>query len=201
MELKATICGKVEPKKPKWTLVEPRMNDLEPRTMELPQQRPAVFQESALPIGTSLAGLSALVQAFKVSAPVRYAACISEQNIKGHIKEQGRWLIYSKRHELDPTVEAHLNFAMRYEYVDLLVLKRIFLALPPDAVAQYVASAPTSILTRRAWYLYELLTGQTLPAVSQIERAHTTGEAFGGGTAVSANLAISAGISSNLRSL
>lgn len=51
---------------------------------------------------------------------------------------------------------------MRYEHMDLLVLKRIFLALPPAAIATYVESAPTSILTRRTWYLYELLTGQRL---------------------------------------
>src|SRR5271170_3754122 len=51
---------------------------------------------------------------------------------------------------------------MRYEHADLLVLKRIFLVLPAEAVRQYVESAPTGILTRRAWYLYELLTGHTL---------------------------------------
>ena len=42
--------------------------------------------------------------------------------------------------------------------IDLLVLKRIFLALPPKVVANYVQSAPTSIYTRRTWYLFELLT-------------------------------------------
>jgi hypothetical protein len=130
--------------------------------MELHLQKPAVFQESALPLGTSLAGLSALVHAFKVHAPVRNPACISEQNIKGHIKEHRAWRVYSKRHELEQTVEAHLNFAMRYEHIDLLVLKRIFLALPAEAVEQYVASAPTSISTRRASYFYELLTGNML---------------------------------------
>src|SRR5271154_2744543 len=122
--------------------------------MKLLLQKPAVFQEWALPLGTSLAGLSALVHAFKVQAPVRNPACISEQNIKGHVKEYRAWRVYSKRHELEPTIEAHLNFAMRYEHIDLLVLKRIFLALPAEAVAQYVCSAPTSISTRRAWYFY-----------------------------------------------
>jgi len=130
--------------------------------MKLPLQKPPVFQESALPPGTSLAGLSALVHALRIQAFVRYPACVSEHNIKGHIKEQGNWRIYSKRHELEPTIEAHLNFAMRYEHADLLVLKRIFLVLPAEAVRQYVESAPTGILTRRAWYLYELLTGHTL---------------------------------------
>jgi hypothetical protein len=131
--------------------------------MDLQLRKSAVFQEEALPAGCSLAGLSALVEAFSVRAPVRYPACVSELNIKGHVKEHGNWRIYDKRHQLESTVEAHLNFAMRYEHVDLLVLKRIFLALPPEAVVNYIESAPTSTLTRRAWYLYELLTEKTLP--------------------------------------
>lgn len=130
--------------------------------MEVAPQKPAIFQDTALPAGTTLAGLSALVHAFGVQAPVRERSCVSEQNIKGHVKEGRGWRIYSKRYELAPTVEAHLNFAMRHEIIDLLVLKRVFQSLPPDAVGQYVQSAPTSVLTRRAWYLYEYLTGNRL---------------------------------------
>lgn len=130
--------------------------------MDLPKQKPGLFQGSAVPSGTSLAGLSALVQALNVPAPVREPSCISEQNLKGHIRQDRGWTIYSKRYELEPTVQAHLNFAMRYENIDLLVLKRVFLSLPAEAIEQYVLSAPNSALTRRAWYLYELLTGNTL---------------------------------------
>lgn len=130
--------------------------------MDLPSQKPALFQESSLPTGTSLAGLSALVHAFNVRTPVRELSCISEQNIKGHIRQDRGWKIYSKRYELEPTVQAHLNFAMRHEKIDLLVLKRVFLSLPAEVIKQYVLSAPNSTLTRRAWYLYELLTGTML---------------------------------------
>lgn len=115
-----------------------------------------------MPSGASLAGLSALVYAFGVPAPVREPSCISEQNIKGHIRQERGWTLYSKRYELKPTVQAHLNFAMRYENIDLLVLKRVFLSLPAEAIEQYVMSAPNSALTRRAWYLYELLTENAL---------------------------------------
>lgn len=115
-----------------------------------------------MPTGTSLAGLSALVHAFDVPAPVRQPSCISEQNVKGHIREERGWKIYSKRYALEPTVQAHLNFAIRYENIDLLVLKRVFMALSVEAIEQYVQSAPNSATTRRAWYLYELLTGKTL---------------------------------------
>jgi hypothetical protein len=131
--------------------------------MQVSPQKPTAFQDLAVPHdAANLAGLSALVHAFNVQVPVRKPACISEHHIKGHIKQDRDWQIYSKRYQLDSTVEAHLNFAMRYEDVDLLVLKRTFLAVPIGAIENYVQSAPTSILTRRAWYLYELLTGKTL---------------------------------------
>ena len=38
----------------------------------------------------------------------------------------------------------------------------MFRFLPAEVIEQYVLSAPNSALTRRAWYLYELLTGNTL---------------------------------------
>lgn len=130
--------------------------------MDLPSQKPGLFRGSAVPSSTSLAGLSALVHAFDVPAPVREPSCISERNKKGHIRQECGWTIYSKRYELEPTIQAHLNFARRYESIDLLVLKRVFKALPVQAIEKYVQSAPNSVLTRRASCLYELLTGEML---------------------------------------
>lgn len=130
--------------------------------MEIALEQNAIFQNATIPEGSKLAGTSALVNALKISAPVRNPACISEQNIKGHTRNQGIWRIFGKRYQIESTLSAHLNFVMRYEPVDLLVLKRIFMALPPEAMANYVLSANTSMLTRRAWYFYELLTGNKL---------------------------------------
>ncbi|MCA9814429.1 MAG: Fic family protein [Cyanobacteria bacterium HKST-UBA01] len=126
--------------------------------MDLPSPKPTIFQNEVLPTDCSLAGLSALVQFFDVKAPVRRPACISEKSLKGHIRETANWRIFSKRYAINQTVEENLDFAMRYEDLDLLVLKRLFLALPPKVVVNYVQSAPTSIYTRRIWYLFELLT-------------------------------------------
>lgn len=56
----------------------------------------------------------------------------------------------------------HLKFALRYEPCDLGVLDAAFRALGRNAVESWVRSEPLSAFARRAWYLFELLTGETL---------------------------------------
>jgi hypothetical protein len=62
----------------------------------------------------------------------------------------------------------HLGFALRYESLDLLVLKRVFEAVPVEAIGHFVRNTPKGASNRRAWFLYEFLTDRTLdlPEVS-----------------------------------
>jgi Fic family protein len=61
----------------------------------------------------------------------------------------------------------HLRFAMRYEPVDLNVLVAFFEKVSRDDFEAWINSEPVGKYARRAWYLYEFLTGETLdiPAV------------------------------------
>jgi hypothetical protein len=54
-----------------------------------------------------------------------------------------------------------LEFALRHENIDLLVLKRILEAVRTEVVESFIRSTPTGIHTRRAWFLFEFLTGRT----------------------------------------
>ena len=56
----------------------------------------------------------------------------------------------------------HLRFAMRYEPVDLNVLVAFFEKVGRDDFEAWVKSEPVGKYARRAWYLYEFLTGETL---------------------------------------
>lgn len=47
------------------------------------------------------------------------------------------------------TLEAHLTFALKYEGVDLAVLKRLFMAVDPGDVENMVRSKPTGSYARR----------------------------------------------------
>lgn len=120
------------------------------------------FQEKSIPGGTRLAGWTALVHALAISAPVRRPSCVSEQYVSGSRREEGTWIVFDKRYWPGDSFADHLTFALRHEEIDLLVLKRVFEAVPQVEVEALVRAAPTGIPIRRAWYLFEALTGRAL---------------------------------------
>jgi len=121
-----------------------------------------VFQEKSVPHGTRLAGWAALVHALAILGPVRRPSCVSEQHVRGSHREEGAWAVFDKRYWPGDDFADHLTFALRHEGIDLLILKQIFEAAPQTEIEAIVHAAPTGIPARRAWYLYETLTGRTL---------------------------------------
>jgi hypothetical protein len=129
-----------------------------------------IFQEKTLPDRTRLAGWAALVQALALAAPVRRPSCVSGQHVRGSRREEGAWTVFDKRYWPGDSFADHLTFALRHEDIDLLILKRAFEAVPQAELEALVRAAPTGTEARRAWYLYETLTGRTL-AVDDAPRA------------------------------
>lgn len=136
--------------------------DLRLFDMRLPDTSQQTFQDNLLPRDTHLAGLAALVQAFGIQAPVRNPSCVAESHIRGTTRRDGPWTIYDKRYRPDNTLASHLSFALKQEHIDLLVLKRLFEAIPEEEMRHFVEEAPSGIPNRRGWFLYEFLTGKRL---------------------------------------
>jgi hypothetical protein len=145
----------------------------------------AVFQEKTVPASARLAGWAALVQALALQGPVRRPSCVSEQHVGGSHREEGAWTVFDQRYWPGDSFAGQLTFALRHEDMDLLILKRAFEAAPQVEVEAMVRAAPTGIPARRAWYLYEILTGRTLdvadaPRTAAIDlldpAAHFTGK-------------------------
>ena len=131
------------------------------------------FQEKTVPTDTRLAGWAALVQTFGVQAPVRRPSAVSEQHVKASRREERGWNVFDKRYWPGESFGDQLGFALRHEDLDLLVLKRLFEAVPQDTVTAFVRSAPTGAPNRRAWFLYEFLTGRTLDIPDAAEASFT----------------------------
>lgn len=123
---------------------------------------PPFFRDEPLPEGASLAGWAALVSAFGIPAPVRNPTCISERHVRGNVRADGIWQVYDKRYLPEATLEGHLGFALRHETIDLLILKRVFDAVPQQDIEAIVRATPTGAFSRRLWFFFETLTGRRL---------------------------------------
>lgn len=119
-----------------------------------------IFQERRLPEKATPVGYSALIDAYGLAVPLpRTLSAIGEHH---RIIEQSGWRIMTPRHAPHPTLEGHLTFALKYEGLDLAVLKRLFLATGDAEIEALVREKPTGAYARRIWFLYEWLTGKRL---------------------------------------
>ncbi|MBM3819376.1 MAG: Fic family protein [Acidimicrobiia bacterium] len=130
--------------------------------MRLENPELAAFQDQAIPQGTRLAGAAALAHEFSIAAPLRRLSCVADQHVSGSRRQKGAWTVFDKRYWPGETLADHLGFILKHEDADFLVLKRIFAAAPQAAIEEMVRAAPTALHVRRAWFLYETMTGRTL---------------------------------------
>ena len=120
----------------------------------------AVFRERRLPVTARPAGYAALIGAYDLRVPLpRSLSAIGERH---KFMEGEGWRIYSPRYAPDASLEGHLTFALKYEGLDLAVLKRLFVATGPAPVGDFVRATPTGAYARRIWFLHEWLTGTRL---------------------------------------
>ena len=124
---------------------------------------PEFHQDRLVPKETRLAGWAALVHGLGIAAPVRAASTVANGYIKGSRREEDGWTVFDKRYWPGHRVTDHIGFALRHEWFDPLVLKRVFDAVDPDTISAFVRNAPTGTLTRRVWFFYESMTGRRLP--------------------------------------
>jgi hypothetical protein len=61
------------------------------------------------------------------------------------------------------TLGDHLEFALKYDGTNLGILASLFAVADPSEIQRYIESKPTGKYTRRIWFLYEFLSGATLP--------------------------------------
>jgi len=119
-----------------------------------------VFHERRLPERAEPAGYAALIHAYRLSVPLPRRLCAI--GVRHKVYEEADWHIYTPRHRPDQNFEGHLTFALKYEGLDLAVLKRLFESVGAEAIEALVCGKPTGGYSRRIWFLYEWLTGNRL---------------------------------------
>jgi hypothetical protein len=107
-------------------------------------------------------GLVAVIEELKLKTPlpaVRSSVVAGARRTR--IENEATFEQYPKTYAANNLYE-NLKFAMRYEPIDLGVLLAAFAQISTKDVETWVRRESTGIYARKIWYLYELLTGQTL---------------------------------------
>jgi hypothetical protein len=120
----------------------------------------SVFHEQTLPETATPAGYAALIDAWGLQVPL--PRTLSATGERHRIREEQGWRILTPRHAPPATLDGHLIFALKYEGVDLAVLKRLFARVGPCPITDLVRATPLGSYARRLWFFYEWLTGEKL---------------------------------------
>ncbi|MTI31350.1 Fic family protein [Xanthovirga aplysinae] len=72
------------------------------------------------------------------------------------------WQVFTKRHKPKDNIGSHLVFALKYEGIDLFLLKTFFKYSGERQIIELMKKEPTGQYARRLWFLYEWLMGQRL---------------------------------------
>ena len=119
-----------------------------------------IFHGSRLPERATPVGYAALIDAHGLKVPLpRELSAIGRRHKE---YEQDGWHIFTPRHAPLASLEGNLTFALKYEGLDLLVLKSLFQVTGPKPIEAMVKATPTGTYARRVWFLYEWLLGKTL---------------------------------------
>jgi len=120
----------------------------------------SVFQGRRLPEEGYLAGYGALLNFYDLSAPLPDVLTMISQKHKQY--ETNEWLIFTPRYMPGDTLAGHLVFALKYEGIDLGILKALFTKLTPETIIELVSNEPTGQYSRKIWFLYEWLLDKKL---------------------------------------
>jgi Fic family protein len=112
-----------------------------------------------------LAGYAALIDRYSLDVIPNWhrsfvATCgIHRIHSSGDVIEE----VYPAKYWPGDSVGDHLEFALKYDGTNLAVLAILFQKIDGEEILAYVQSRPTGKYARRLWFLYEFLTGETLP--------------------------------------
>lgn len=126
-------------------------------------------------------GYQALVDQFAIRClPLSHASyCRSQGGMR--IETEGGKTIQTFPPTYAPpsTLAAQLEFALKYDGVNLEVLRAVFERCDRNELATSIRATPTGKYTRRIWFLFEWLTGQTLdvPDAASVGYVDAVGDA------------------------
>src|SRR5690606_1375373 len=112
------------------------------------------------------AGYQWLIERYRLRAMPLTVSCRIESSIRGRTERDlgaGRLFLFEPGYEPEASLSGQLQFALRYEGVNLQVLALLFEQAGERELNEWLTGTPASSYARRACFLYEWLTGRALP--------------------------------------
>ncbi len=111
------------------------------------------------------AGYTFLIERYDLSAlPNWHTSSISSTgSLRSTIQDGQVESVYPQSYWPGDGPGDHLEFALKYDGVNLGLLSALFEVVPTDEISAWVSSKPTGKYARKVWFLCEFLTGQKLP--------------------------------------
>ena len=120
-------------------------------------------------------GYTCLVEKYSLDARPAQLCALIDSRIRGRERRQmdGQDILaFEAKYQPEDTFEGHLQFALRYEGINLEILALLFEKMGETELMAWLDASPTSTYARRAGFLYEWLTERKLPvdAIAARER-------------------------------
>ena len=111
------------------------------------------------------AGYAALIEQYGLDVIPNWHQSIVSQAGGHRIGTDGNAMteVYPAAYWPGDTPGDHLEFALKYDGTNLALLTALFHKVSEEEVLDFVRRKPTGKYARRLWFLYEFLTGRTLP--------------------------------------
>jgi hypothetical protein len=119
-----------------------------------------VFRGRELPEPGLLAGYAWLIDRYSLQIPL--PPTLAATAARHHPLSTDEWRMLTPRHAQRDSLGAQLEFALKWEGVNLSVLAALFATVEAKEITQAVRKKPTGAYTRRLWFLYEWLTEREL---------------------------------------
>jgi len=121
----------------------------------------SVFHGRKTPEKGTMVGYGALIHKYELPVPIPEVLSLISFRNRRYTSEH--WQVFTPRYLPDETLYKQLLFALKYEGINLLVLKKLFERLPENEMSVLLKEEPTGQYSRRLWFLYEWLLDKTLP--------------------------------------
>ena len=120
-----------------------------------------VSTKNTAPVTLQIAGYQVLESRYslRLPAPLWRFAAIGRSDRR---ESRADALLLPRRYGPPDTLASHLKFALKWEGIELPLLKQLFKRVPREELRAIILAKPSGVHTRRLWFLYEWLMGETL---------------------------------------